>query len=908
MKILVFLVSLLFTFPLFAQLSISPLSSGQVDLDSANSQFIYLSNSGSSPISMNLSLSEVGYKIALDRCSGKTLAKNKSCYILVETNLKQLTQINNLASLKNNNIHLVNLKRTKVVIAESVMFLQTSLIANDFLTHDVSVKNNSSSSKSFTFSLSGTDALRYSILVNRCVNIPAQGTCSVSLKLKPQQAGSYSAILSDALINNSVLISSTITGSTSGVISNPVESLALSTSFLNFGTLRSFGVSQALSFSIQNTGNILFMPIISSSPKMTIVLNRCLILLAPGKSCSVSVAMNLPYPEENNDILGQFISVKPSALATLQYVNVSGSLSVPPAIMLNSGLGGICPSNQHFEGAICSSNERVCSALPPRQVNGAEIWSSGSWSSCQARSQSDCDLSSLYAASTNSCDEGSSSYPRNCDKIKSDNPSAVSDYYELSLNGVTHQSVYCDFSDSVPYMEIFNLDRQPLLTDSDILNKLNAFTNNSISLSNIYRDPNSSGVALVAQYNSNTPFSYALNKAPMSGMSITFYKSNAETNSAEGGMAIFDHDPSSCSPDTSNVSNCFNSVYKFDGNSIFSAFDQTTGMYNPNWYLSKFSEPYPMTFEVSNHLIDRTPLYSYLATFGRDGNSNGGRTLFYIKSLKIKSRVDINPISCADAKSKLVLNSENNSGSGIYTVDFDGHNSGESPTQVFCDMSGAGQITVSKSCFISKQYGQKSLNNDLLSGLYSIDIDGLGSGADPVNTYCDMVGGSWDGYAGGYTLVGAFNNSALSTVSSIDISSSNVYLNNSLYQTLLSQSSNIVLRSNRQDNTEVIFKIAVPDIPLGNCHNPTSTAAPAMPFGTTFYGWGWRESAGCNFSGADYTSVGIRSDVGDYFFAYGLSSGVYIKYYNWLVSQFEIVPSIYSVDKNPSESIYFFLK
>lgn len=908
MKSLVFVLLIFLGVPSFSQILVSPLSSGQVDLDQPSSGFIYFTNSSLTPASMSLSLSEPGFKIALDRCSGKTLAKNQSCYIFVAIENNLLIQSNNLASLKNNSIDLIDLKKTKSSVADSITFSQTSLSANDFLAHDLIVRNQSSSTKSFSFSFSGADASKYSIVTNRCINVPARGTCVVSVKLKAQVAGSYSASLSDVQISNSVVISSTISGSTSGVLANPTESILLSSSSLSFGSIKRFGISQALSFSVQNTGNSLIMPIILPSPKMAITLNRCLVLLAPGKSCSVSVAMNLPYPEENNDILGQYISVKSSVSATPTLISVSGSLNVPPITMLNSSPGGICPSNKHFEGALCSSNERVCSLLPSSQVDGAEIWSSGSWSSCQARSQSDCDSGYGYVSLTHSCD-AILSYPKNCDEIREDNPSAVDDYYEVSLDGsMNHQSVYCDFDGPYAYMEIFNVDRENSLTDSDILAKLNAFTNNPISLSNIYRDPSGLGVALVNQYNTTTAFVYAMNKAEMNGLSITFYKKSNEPNSFEGGMAIYDHDVSGCAPDTSVLpNNCFNSIYKYQNQIVFSALDQNSGGGSPLWYLTTQVGVTAYDFQVNNYSVDLTPEYSYLATFGRVGS---GRTLFYIKSLRIKGKYFEYPISCADAKIQGALNSDNNNSSGTYTLDLDGSLNGEAPTQIYCDMSSSGVAVITKSCYEAKLYGQKSSNNDHLSGMYSIDLDGVGTGAGAESNYCDMIGGAWDNYSGGYTLAGVFNNSSLSTANSLNITTSNTYLTNSYYQALLANSKKFILRSNRQDNTEVVFSMLTQNMGISNCYSNLSSASPTMPFGTGFMAWLWRENAGCNFSGADYTGIGIRNDGGipDVFFAYALSSNVYITYWNWVNMQYEIIPSIYSVDKVPSESIYLFLK
>lgn len=840
-------------------------------MDASAFNTIYFTNTGLESVSMSLSLSEPGFNLVLNRCNGMNLLKNQTCYIIVSTTNDQLSQTNNLADLKNNNVHLVNLKKTKSASSGGAIFLQSAISMNDFLTHDVSVQNQSSSSKSFSFSFSGTDASKFSIVLNRCVNVPARSSCLVSIKLKPQLAGSYSASLSDSQISGSVSLSSTITGSTAGVIPSSTESISLSTSSLSFGTVKRFGVSSALSFNVQNTGNKTISPIVTTTSKMAITLNRCLVVLVPGASCSVSVAMKSAYPDENGSFVGQSVSVKSSISASPQLISASATLMVPPAYILGQAQGGICPSGQHFEGLVCVADAVV-------------------------------------------------NYPQGCSDIKFRNASATSGYYEVDFDAegsLPHQNVYCDFSGPIPYLEIFDIDREPTLTDSDILNRLNQFTTTPITAEHLIRDPApvfNPGVTWINSASNNSAYTYGIDKVQSVGMSIKFYKNTLEPASYEGGFALFDSaTTANCNPDVYGVGSCYSGRYQSSGRTGFMAFDGGSGGSNWAWDVFIGANVYTYSNERNIYVADSTPTHSYLSTFGRDNSPNSGRTLFYINSLKIQDFFLQYPRSCAEAKSKGFTNSNNTTGSGVYTMDYDGAAVYYSPTQVYCDMSGAGVATLTNSCDNALLFGQKSLNNDNLSGLYSIDFDGVGTGNSPVSNYCDMAGGAWSSNSGGYTLVGVFDlpTSGYSSSSSLSLASADSYLNNADYQSLLSHSHEMIARTMRNDSTEYVMKTPASELSIVNCGSniASSTLNPQSHYGGILISWAWKEQD-CNLSGADYSLFGIRVDSGPYFYAYSLNNnGSHpSSYWNWGNNSYTVPFFDYHVPKNPGEKLYIFMK
>ena len=399
--ILLIIISLFYVCSGFAQLSISPVPvSGEINLN-ASSATIYLSNTTNSSISLSLSLNQVGFSIGIDRCSGKTLVKNQSCYLVVSVNDSLLPSIQNSADLKNNGLSIVLLKRDKIQQIGSSSFSQSSIALDDFLSKTFFIQNKTSSIKSYNPIISGADSSKYEILVNRCQNVNVGQTCSVSIKLKPQQAGNFSATVSEPQVTGSISLSSSISNSTIGVILPLVESISISPLSLNFGTLTTFNGSTAQNITISNTGTSVIAPIISVSSKMSVVFNRCL-SLNPGQSCTVSVAMK-PLLSDVNGSMNESISIQSSATASVNNISAIAQLSVPPAYLVGSSQGGTCASGTHFEGAVCVSDIRSCapSSLTSIILGGNQNWTGSSWGVCIPQQASHCANGFVY--SSNQC-------------------------------------------------------------------------------------------------------------------------------------------------------------------------------------------------------------------------------------------------------------------------------------------------------------------------------------------------------------------------------------------------------------------------------------------------------------------------------------------------------------------------
>lgn len=856
-----------------ADLTIFPApSSGEINLD-LSGQTINFSNTSATPVSLSFSLSQASsaFSISIDRCSGKTLTQNTSCYIVISVNNSLLSSGVNSADLKNNSSTLLTLKKSKILASGSpALFESTSLSMNDFSARSLVIKNNTLSTQSYSFSLSGSSASKYYIVSNQCQNIASGKSCSVSLKLKPQQAGVYSATLSDSLIGNSVSLSSTITSLTPNVIPSTSASVSASPMSLSFGTLSKFRPSYAQNITITNSGNSIISPIISVSSNMKIVYSRCA-SLSPAQTCSISVAMNPIYQTSVNGAFNGTVSIKATSESSVVAVSATSTLSVPPALVAYNGEGGSCPSNQHFEGNVCVNNP-------------------------------------IGALS--------------CQDIKDANPSATSGYYDLSTGSSGSINVYCDMSDaSNAYMEIFDITREPMLTNAQIVARINQFGNFSITESNIVRDSNGS----VAWTKDNSNF------GSINGQSISFDKLDSSkmkfsVNLGSGGvmgqMILHSSNKTDCIADTNNVSGCYQTAYKYANQYRLIFGDFGTGVPNFNYVLNGISGSYPYPYSVDDLIIDNTPSSIFLTQAGRleDGTPYPS-PFFFFKKLFIKgSFIDPSLLpkpSCAAAKLAGVTSS------GVLTLDPDGILGPIQPSKVYCNMSGSGEPTVTENCNFARIFGQKNSANNTGSGSYQIDFDG--SGANPaVSQYCDMSQTAWNGNEGGYTLVGVFNsNSAISNSASIsDISAQNTYLNNDAYQSLLNKSSHVVFRSNRGNSSEVVFKIQTNIVPLINCNQNSSNIlpSPAMAGNSStstgnYVYWFWGESD-CNVSGADYSLVGLFGNDNYVMFTLSTYISYYIYHYNWGSNSFVLNDGenaagggTYTLyPKATNESIYIFLK
>lgn len=859
------LVLILFSQLSFASLSISPSPvSGSINLDS-QSATIYFSNPTLSVIPMSLALSGTGFSLGIDRCSGKNLSPKTSCYIVINVKDSLLSAGVNSASLNNNSSLLVSFNRTKIQNSNPSIFTVTSLSIDDFLSKEIIIKNQTSITRSYSPFFSGGDSSKYEIVSNRCLNIASGKSCVVTIRLKPQQSGSYWTSITEPqiLINSS--ITSSISGSTVGVVSPPVSSVSVSPLLLNFGELTKFRPSQGQTVTITNNGNTALTPIINLSSKITMLINRCNVQLAVGKSCAISVAMSPVYQTDFNGALTGSVSIQASLSSPVQTVSATSTLNVPPASIAYNSEGGTCPPGQLFENNVCVSNGLA-----------------GNLS---------------------------------CQHLKDSNPSAVSGYYDLNTSsGLVN--VYCDMTDaSNAYIEIFNIEREPMLSDAQIIERIGKFSNSGLLASQIVRDSNGS----VAWTQDNTNFGL------ISGQSLGFDKLHASkiklsVNLGSGGvmgqMVLHNVDKTGCSAETSDMLGCYQTAYKYQDQLRLIFGDFGTGIPAFTLVNTGVSSAVGFPYVLDNYIVDNVSQLIYLTQAGRlEGGTNYPSPFFFFKKLLIKGEffdsTTIPQLSCADTKS--IGGHET---SGYYMLDSDGLSGPLVSTAVYCDMSGAGVATITENCNKARIFGQKNSLNNSDTGMYQIDYDGSGSDS-PANQYCDMTPTIWNNNEGGYTLAGIFNtNSVIEATSHItDISNINKYLTDVNYQKLLQKSSEILLRSNRGNNTEVVFRLFKVSQPGLNCNSNTYSAVPTnlnlvtsavyiTPQGAFWY---WGES-GCNFSGGDYSMVGIRSDVGHVYQMFSLQNN-YLSYFDWNTNLFTTVPGGYvTFPRDSNEPIHIFLK
>jgi len=195
----------------FAQLSISPTpSSGQIELNTQPTQSITLVNSGSSDQVMSLSLASItdntnGFSITVNRCEGKTLKKNQSCYFMVSFNKNSLAPNSNRSvQVKNGSSNLVVLYGSNSVVLNAASY-SASLSSLNF----GSLLDNTRSSSPQSIIITNNGQLKgtplivlpsgVSVTLNRCsAGIEAGKSCQVSFTFKsssslvPQSGQNYS--------------------------------------------------------------------------------------------------------------------------------------------------------------------------------------------------------------------------------------------------------------------------------------------------------------------------------------------------------------------------------------------------------------------------------------------------------------------------------------------------------------------------------------------------------------------------------------------------------------------------------------------------------------------------------------------------------------------------------------------
>lgn len=339
-----------------AQLSLNPAPvSGDIQL-TASQTYIYLTNNALSSISTNLTVdsNSAGISISLNRCA--TMLAKQTCYVVISfSNYGKLTSPVSV-SFKNSGSPLALLKYSPVIsVVESSSFSISSLSVTDFSNYTLSITNKTLSTKSYSPIFSGTDSSKFSIALNRCSNIPAGGKCDIIIKLSQQLAGSYSASLSEAQVTGSVSISALITNSTVGVIPPPNPSVSVSPSSIDFGTLTILGQSATQTAIVTNNGNVSVSPIISvQGSGLSIALNRCLILLTPGSSCSVSLYFNAINTMMNGSQSGLSFNAQANSSTSVVSIPVSVNLNIP--VTLLSQNASVNSPSRVFVG-----EENVCS-------------------------------------------------------------------------------------------------------------------------------------------------------------------------------------------------------------------------------------------------------------------------------------------------------------------------------------------------------------------------------------------------------------------------------------------------------------------------------------------------------------------------------------------------------------------
>lgn len=270
--------------------------------------------------------------------------------------------------------------------------------------------------------------------------------------------------------------------------------------------------------------------------------------------------------------------------------------------------------------------------------------------------------------------------------------------------------------------------------------------------------------------------------------------------------------------------------------------------------------------------------------------------------------------------------------SGIYSIDpDDGGPIASFP--VYCNMSGAGEVSYARTCNEAKLAGQRNSLNNTNSGTYTLDPDMAGA-VSSAQHYCFMDTTAYS--SGGYTLVEVVNfGDTLSIVSGIpSINDVAKYLSDSVYTALLANSSEIIFRTNRGDSTEIVAKIpkAEYEAANSNCPSPNSlsTIAPFYNYPGSSYVtttmpsnsnpsdiqqvlWFWSEASGCNNGGADYSGVILSHYfTTDSFNFYNLHPTYhYMKYWDWNLNNYTTSMNngpYGNYPKTNSEPIYIFLK
>lgn len=332
-------------------LTINPAPVSGENTITSSQTYLYITNNSANSVQANLGLTNnsAGITIGSNRC-GSEFKPFKTCYIIISfPNYGKLAnQVS--VSLKNtfsedNILFLTVLKYTPPVLNQYSSFSTSSINMNDFINHSISITNRTLTTRSYSPTFSGLNPSNFSIALNRCQNIPPKGKCDLIIKQSAQYPGSYSAVMSEPQIDNSLYLFSSITSATVGALIPPNPSITASPSFIDFGTLTTLNRTASQNITLTNNGNVAISPITGVvGDGLQISLNRCLTVLLPGQSCAVSVQF-APNSSMSNGLQllsfnAQATSLTPIvSVPVLVNLNVASILSIAENASISTGGG-----------------------------------------------------------------------------------------------------------------------------------------------------------------------------------------------------------------------------------------------------------------------------------------------------------------------------------------------------------------------------------------------------------------------------------------------------------------------------------------------------------------------------------------------------------------------------------------
>lgn len=293
------IISILFMTTLaHAQYTFNPApASGNIVLTSAQTTITIGNVSGAAKlINVSLGANAYGISLSVNRCN-KNVPNNTTCYFIVSFNNYTTNTATINIPLMDGATQIANLRYNPTVVPTNISTFNVSTIQVDnFDIVTLTVKNKTTSAQIYSFDWAGANTSSYDEVLNRCaISVPVNGSCTYKFKLISRDPGSYTMEISSAQITGTVVVSSTITSATPGSTPAPVPSIRLVNEALDtisFDT-SNFGVTAPQFVSFINDGNQSIVPEFSlSNSNYYIALNRCNVVLLPGRSCDVGVVFN----------------------------------------------------------------------------------------------------------------------------------------------------------------------------------------------------------------------------------------------------------------------------------------------------------------------------------------------------------------------------------------------------------------------------------------------------------------------------------------------------------------------------------------------------------------------------------------------------------------------------------------